>query len=201
MLSCSIIPGVRDNGSGTRSGGCDYPLVAGWKALADAEIWVKHNYDIIALVAKQDNDVIRKNLVEFYTTTIKKNTPKDFNGPGIYNDVEYNKFGFPELREKNPLGNEYVFKKANGNHTTDFTDANKFLSENKSLLGYDEVWFKPGSTTFKVKKNGTWSELLSWHHHENGTDMIPVPTELHSKLSHVGGVQTVFLGINKLFNY
>lgn len=51
------------------------------------------------------------------------------------------------------------------------------------------------------KKDGKWSEFLTWHHHENGTDLIPVPTSLHYGLPHVGGVETVGRGINHLFNY
>ncbi len=33
---------------------------------------------------------------------------------------------------------------------------------------------------------GNWIEQ-TWHHHENGRDLIPVPSDIHNPLNHSGG--------------
>jgi hypothetical protein len=60
-----------------------------------------------------------------------------------------------------------------GNHTTDFTDANKVV---RSI---------PGSEGFVKPKNDTW------HHHQDKTNMHLVDKKLHNAISHTGGVSEV----------
>jgi len=59
-------------------------------------------------------------------------------------------------------------------------------------------------------KNSDWIEQ-TWHHHENGRDIIPVPTEIHNSVSHAGGFAakhgpdgstiTPDTDITEIFNY
>ena len=51
----------------------------------------------------------------------------------------------------------------------------------------------PSQTKIEILKDGgnpandaDWIEQ-TWHHHENGVDIIPVPTALHNHVSHSGG--------------
>ncbi|MFK8009095.1 MAG: HNH endonuclease [Saprospiraceae bacterium] len=163
--------------------------------------WIKTNEELMKKLVGKSESFIAK-VDGFYGVTMKKTTPVGFKGAGTYNGVEYNKYGFPLLKDKNPFGNNYIFKNAKGNHTTDFTDAQEWLRKNKDNLGFDDVFVVPGGTRFQVKINGKWSEKMTWHHHENGTDMIPVPSRIHNpELVHSGGVKTVQLGINHLFDY
>jgi hypothetical protein len=176
-------------------------LINIWSKVIEQPDWIRKNTKLLENLSSETDEIIDK-IKAFYSSTHKNRSPKNFTGKGTYNKgVKYDEFGFPELREHNPLGDDYIFTKAKGNHSTDFSDAREWLTNNKTKLGYDNVWFKPNSTTFKVKKNGKWSELLTWHHHQNGTEMIPVPTSLHTGLPHVGGVETVKQGINHIFIY
>jgi hypothetical protein len=58
--------------------------------------------------------------------------------------------------------------------------------------------------------NGNWIEQ-TWHHHENGIDIIPVPSDIHNFLNHSGGFAakngsdgtavSEIVDISELFNY
>ena len=54
-----------------------------------------------------------------------------------------------------------------GNYTSDFTQANKAAGFNKTPTGY------------------------TWHHHQDGKTMQLVPTDLHKRVFHYGGVNVV----------
>ena len=55
------------------------------------------------------------------------------------------------------------------NRSTDFTDAD-------TLAGITSVWRQQNN--------------LTWHHHEDGVNMILVPTDIHDFVRHTGGVAT-----------
>jgi hypothetical protein len=166
--------------------------------------WVKANEELMQKLVGQSESFIAK-VDDFYATVVNKSTPKGFNGAGTYGKIEYNKYGFPEFRDKNPFGDNGIYKKAKGNHTTDFEDAHKWLNDNKIELGIEAVQplkTKTGkSTSFIYKKDDKWSEPMSWHHHENGKDMFPVLQKIHRESKHVGGVATKKAGLNQLFDY
>ena len=79
--------------------------------------------------------------------------------------------GFPDL-SPHSKGNVDIPMK--GNHSSDFTNADKAMREQ---LG-DDNWTRP--------------EGYTWHHHENGTTMQLVPQDIHSTskggyATHTGG--------------
>ena len=74
--------------------------------------------------------------------------------------VKY-KDGYPDFT---PYERQRVNIDMKGNHTTDFTDANKMAPKGK-----------------KLAEN-------TWHHNENGTTMQEIPTDIHQRFTHRGGV-------------
>ena len=82
-----------------------------------------------------------------------------------YTDLEGNtvkyKDGYPDF---SPHERQHVDIDMKGNRTSDFTEANKKAPKGKKL---------PENT---------------WHHNENGTTMQEVPTDIHRRFTHRGGV-------------
>ena len=76
------------------------------------------------------------------------------------NTVKY-KDGYPDF---SPHERQHVDIDMKGNRTSDFTEANKKAPKGKKL---------PENT---------------WHHNENGTTMQEVPTDIHRRFTHRGGV-------------
>lgn len=54
---------------------------------------------------------------------------------------------------------------------------------------------------FDAKKN-KWVKC-TWHHHEDGQTMIPVPTDIHARPNapHIGGRQIINEGIQGFFYF
>jgi RHS repeat-associated protein len=80
------------------------------------------------------------------------------------NEVIY-KNGYPDFSTHSIKSVEITDMQ--GNHSSDYTSAN------------NEVKRKGGTP---IADNNTW------HHHENGTSMVEVPTTIHSRFTHQGGV-------------
>nr|WP_314980726.1 polymorphic toxin-type HINT domain-containing protein [uncultured Prevotella sp.] len=76
------------------------------------------------------------------------------------NTVKY-KDGYPDF---SPYERQHVDIEMKGNRTSDFTEANNKAPKGKKL---------PENT---------------WHHNENGTTMQEVPTDIHRRFTHRGGV-------------
>ncbi len=174
--------------------------VKSWEALINAPDWARLNTDILELGAKESDDVIRNKFGDFYATTMKNQTPSGFDGgEKIYGGVWYNKYGFPDFEHLNQtIGKQYNFPGAKGNYTTDFTDARDWLKKQPGIEAIDD--YNGTGSPLNVKIGGSWKKI-TWHHHENGTHLLPVFTDVHTGLSHTGGVKTVELGINHLFDY
>jgi len=53
-----------------------------------------------------------------------------------------------------------------------------------------------------IKVNGQWEGPFTWHHHEDGTTMMPVIQEIHNSPNHphTGGRRIVAFGLEGLFN-
>ncbi len=172
-----------------------------WFFLKERPDWVKKNLNLHEKLKGESDDFLQK-VNDFYATTIKNNTPVGFNGAGRYtNGVYFNEFGFPDFREFNPIGESYVFKEAVGNRGSDFANAKKWMQDKLEIEDYlDLSNDQKGGSPFKVKINGKWSEQMTWHHHENGKDLIPVLSNIHNTTKHVGGVKIVELGLTKITN-
>ncbi len=89
--------------------------------------------------------------------------------------VQFDQSGYPDFSPyiyENPDTGDPVIVEIDmkGNHTTDYTDANRAAGIEQKPEGY------------------------TWHHHQDGKTMILVPTDLHGAVRHTGGVSTI---INK----
>jgi hypothetical protein len=133
-----------------------------------------------------------------------------FNGKSIV--VNYNKFGLPEFglhmtRITDNGSNvtkmykgtwNQVTSSHNAARTKDLKDATNWALEtdvagnlvnfpNGRVRRYTTPSGNPSPTKIEIlDDNGNWIEQ-TWHHHENGRDLIPVPSEIHNPLNHSGG--------------
>jgi hypothetical protein len=141
--------------------------------------------------------------------------PITFGGKII--NLEFNKFGFPQFwkhRTKIYLnGLEFDTK-----YTGDWKKVSPTVlhgAARNSDLGKASTWainnYPPNtvrrSTTSGNKISTTRIDILrdggdfevesdwisqTWHHHENGKDLIPIPSEIHNPINHSGGHATRF---------
>ena len=169
------------------------------KLLVNSPDWIKNNDAFLAKLVGKSDDYIKK-VDDFYSTTMKNQTPAGFNGGNkMYGGVWYNEFGFPDFEKMGQtLGKKYYFKGAKGNYTTDFSEARDWLKKQPGIEAIDD--YNGTGSPLNVKINGKWQKI-TWHHHENGNTLIPVFTDIHSTSSHSGGIKTIELGINDLFDY
>jgi hypothetical protein len=176
-------------------------MINGWRGLIDQPNWVRKNVKLLEKLSRKSETYIRK-VNDFYATTMKSNTPANFNGAGRYtNNVYFNEFGFPDFNEFNPLGKNNIFSDAAGNRIEDFKAAKKWLQNRPEIEDYLDLSVdQKGGSPFKVKINGKWSEQLTWHHHENGKDLVPVLSNIHNTTKHTGGVKIVELGLTEITN-
>jgi len=166
--------------------------------------WVKLNDKLLMKMANVDE--VTQNLVNlFYTTFVPSSV---FTPPTIIDDIEFNRFGFPDFKPHAPTmpdGSRSVFNAAdhpNGflsGTGTDMTQAN-----NWALLKYGSGNFeKLSNGQCKIKKynpDGTIEWVThTWHHFEDGRNMFPVPTEIHDVI-HTGGASVIDKGIEDFFD-
>lgn len=107
--------------------------------------------------------------------------------------VDYDEFGFPKFEQYCPDGfnanqSDLASYFTNGKTrldggSNDFTAANNWL-KNK----FPDKDITKTSTGFKLKENGVDIEY-TWHHHQNGKDIFPVPRAIHNTGTKVNGVQ------------
>lgn len=174
-------------------------LVDVWVKAKNTPDWARQNHNFLKKLYELDPGM-QDQIIDFYTTTMKTQLPKGFNGGGkSYGGVWFNEYGFPDFQHFGQcLDKKYFYKGAKGNYDTDFTDAKNWLSQQDGIEAIDD--YNGLGSPLNVKINGSWKKI-TWHHHEDGTTLIPVFTEIHTGLKHVGGVKTVKLGINDFFNY
>jgi hypothetical protein len=169
------------------------------KLLVNSPDWIKNNDKFLAKLVGKSDDYIKK-VDNFYSTTMKTQTPAGFNGGNkMYGGIWYNEFGFPDFEKmEQTLGKKYYFKGAKGNYNTDFSEARDWLKKQSGIEAIDD--YNGTGSPLNVKIDGKWQKI-TWHHHENGNTLIPVFTDIHSTSSHAGGIKTIEIGINDLFEY
>lgn len=158
------------------------------------------------------------------------------NGNPVTYNVRYNKYGFPEFgKHMTPLRENGVLVKKKFNDEWTIPNSNKpadiSKARNTDLKNATNWALKKDPNTGKLvnfpdgkvrKKSDTKIEILkdggnpandadwieqTWHHHENGRDIIPIPTALHNTgsggLRHSGGMATRHgdVDISELYDY
>jgi hypothetical protein len=71
-------------------------LLKAFIAIIDRADWVRSNTNLLKKM--RDNPNIFSKVDDYYNNTIPKNTPSGFNGPGVYDGIEFNEFGHPKLK-------------------------------------------------------------------------------------------------------
>ncbi len=155
--------------------------------LSDRKAWVRKNTDLLQRML--DNpDYDRTVIANFFKGSIKracKPLPCDFDTPG--GTVRISDLGFPDLRPYSLGGKKYYYtENVQGNRTSDFTSANNWL---KKQNGVEKVEGSGGRVRVELQ-DGTKKEI-TWHHHEDGSTLMPVFSEVHDPITHAGGVSVV----------
>ena len=178
--------------------------VRAWKGLSTRLPWVRKNADLLGKLANKSDDYIT-NVDELYSSTVMKLPanlkPPIGNPPGSYNDIDYDKFGFPKL-EPHVSNNGHVVKIAMDGTNDDYIRAYDKLKE---IVGQGNIQFtNQYGSSFKIRQaDGTFDgPAYTWHHHQDGESMMPVLQTVHQSIQsyHTGGRAIVNRGLGGLFD-
>ena len=179
--------------------------VKAWEVVSNLpvdKLWVRRNVDLLEKMSHLD--VVDQNLVNLFYTTFK---PSKFPKvpPCVVNGIQFNKYGFPDFRTSAPNmpdGSRSVFNAAdhpNGflsGAADDMTAANNWAL---NRYGSDNFRRIPGSTKCEIKIGDEWVEH-TWHHFEDGRNMFPVPSSVHSSVQHTGGASVIDKSLEDFFD-
>jgi hypothetical protein len=179
-------------------------------AIVDEKLfWITKSEDILRNI--KDFPELRDRLVMIYKNlALPADLPRPLPSSIIISfgdeliTIEYNKFGFPKFAQHmtkilGPNGENLIksYKGAwnPGNTAMDLTKASTWAMNNYPT-GSVRRYKRPGpngpgtgTTSYQkieILKDGHWIEQ-TWHHHENGKDLLPIPSEIHNPLNHSGG--------------
>jgi len=178
--------------------------VDAWKILASLpnnKRWVRINQELLEKMTMLD--IIDQNKVNLFYTTFR---PEIFNPipPGWIDGVYFNKFGFPDFTAHAPHmpdGSRSTF--TNTDHpdgflsgsSTDMTAANTWAANRYGINNFEKL----SNGQCKIKIGNNWV-LHTWHHHEDGLTMFPVPHSIHSSVQHTGGASVIDKILEGFFN-
>ncbi len=161
-------------------------LINSWKTLYNVGHDSRLNITLLYKISKLNPELQKRvgNLYKFlkapkgYSKKINYSVKKNIDGKTII--VRYDNNGFPDFTPFIP-GLGFVFK---SNSLTglgiDMTAANKWVRENFSLTNY-KIETLPGG---KIRINGVDH---TWHHHQDGKTMFPIPSSIHNTTGGFGG--------------
>ncbi len=128
------------------------------------------------------------------STTVTKN----IGGKDI--SVKYDEYGFPDFTPHASSKNHVFTSNTLTGGSTDMTKANGWLIDK---YGADN--FRRHGSAIDIKDaNGNWVRH-TWHHHQDGRSMFPVPSAIHNVgrgnhgFSHSGGAAVIKRGLQDLF--
>jgi len=203
-------------------------LIDSWKFLSDlgpSKFWVRQNIDILVLFIKLPVNKQNRLKVIYRNLNLPRGSPSpppftmSRKIDGTEYTINYNKYGFPEFdklatrmtaaNSKN-LMRSYPNPWNSGNAAKDLRDATKWAMENFPPDRVRRTISANGSRSNSkidiLDDNGNWI-TQTWHHHENGKDLFPVPSKVHNSgeggFRHSGG-DTVTNGdpsLKGLFDY
>ena len=173
-------------------------LVRIWEGLSERATWVRGNPNLLQkLFNNPEYDVADVN--QFYA---RFHAPANFNGKDRYGSIDYDEFGFPDFRNHTP-GDEYYAQ-----INMDGTDADYRLANFDLMNRGIEIRELPlppktsNGSPILIKVNGQFEGPFTWHHHEDGTTMMPVIQDIHNSPnhSHTGGRRIVSFRLIGLFD-
>jgi hypothetical protein len=210
------------------NGGLDFDV---WKKFAsltgDTKAWVRKSVALQERIkANRFTDADVDRLKNYYSTFQKPSAMKDALPPfdfvtpeGI--TVHFDEFASPRFEPfvpqmqgvgkvsynpdrigavNLPAGNSPTLR-GNG----DILDANRWIKQNYPNKVRDEL---PDGTKIPAGRiqildgNGNWIEC-TWHHHDDGRNLIPVPSTIHTRstgASHTGGNSLINNGLKDFFD-
>lgn len=194
-------------------------FVKSWESLLDVgdgtRKWVRTQVPILERMANKVDEYPNEKVANYYKRHNSNGDVKRY--PGTSNNGQYyDKYGHPDFTQDVPIatnGKRAIYKPIeglDGPGTTDFTKANNWALKpvSEGGGGFDPSNFKKNGTGCKIKDPNSpfkdsdgWVEC-TWHHHEDGKTLMPVPTVVHNRTnaSHIGGVQAIIEGIAGFFD-
>lgn len=188
-------------------------LVDAWKPIAEAGHDASKNVDLLKKINADGFDAVK---VGGYLKGQK--APAGFEGKVNYSvtknnvKVDYDANGFPKFEQHSP-GEGYLYqpgtdkpligKKAPSGSNADIKNANKAMS--KRFQGNTSNQFKwdGKSNNFEIIDSNGNTTKYTWHHHQDGKSMFPVPSKIHNTreggFKHSGGSTIIRDGLEGLF--
>jgi hypothetical protein len=188
-------------------------MVGAWEKLLSlgntpSKSWIRIQSQLLKKMSEQ-TDEFQDKVVNYYR---KHNSNADINsypGTSSYTGQYYDEFGHPDFTNDVPLmegGKRAIYQPPNGikGSSADLVDANDWALRpvENGGGGFNPSNFRRKGTRCEVKdKDGNWIEC-TWHHHQDGKTLIPVPSHVHSRVNaaHIGGVQVYNEGIIGFFD-
>lgn len=197
----------------------DLKNVKAWKALSDlpkSKTWVRRQVPILKKMA--DLTPIQQKALRDIYSNIRIANPRVGSLPKVSVTKEiagfesvtihYDKYGFPKFEDWVPLPkNDYKFSLSSPRPSNDFKAANKELEKRFGGRNLDNFTWDGHSQNFTIKQpDGTWRKY-TWHHHQDGKTLIPVPSNVHhaqpgipgTGFSHTGGEKMLEKGLEGVF--
>ncbi len=170
--------------------------IRAWKVLSERPDWVRNNPELLKKISGKSDEYL-ENLNSLYQNF---QLPSGFIPPRNFNRINFNEFGFPDLRSF-ALDRKFYFNQSvQGNYTSDFRSATDWLKNQPGILNVDD-YNGTGSPINVQLEDGSWKKI-TWHHHEDGITLMPVFTDIHNMLTgkHTGGVAISNRGLQGLFD-
>ncbi len=159
-------------------------LINVWNGLVNRPDWVRKNTRLLEKISGESDEFISK-VDNFYSNF---HSATGFKGAGRYGSVDYDEFGFPDFTP-HISDKSHVVKIVMDGSNEDYLKAYEKL---KDVIREGNIQFTNNfGSSFKIKKNGEWSETYTWHHHEDGKSMVPVLQNMHNSHAHTGGRSVV----------
>ncbi len=180
--------------------------VKAWEGLSNRLPWVRTNTDLLKKIAGESDDYIAK-VDELYSPTVMKLPPNlkppNGNPPGSYNDIDYDKFGFPKLESH--VSNQNHIVKIDLDVDVPNNDYLAAYDKLKDIVGESNIQFtNQYGSSFKIRQaDGTFDgPAYTWHHHQDGESMMPVLQTVHQSIQsyHTGGRAVAKRGLVGLFD-
>lgn len=197
----------------------DNDLLDAWKVvenLSPGKSWVRKQVPILEKIKGLDKAkkvALRDIYAKIRIARPRKGTlPKvtvEKNIPGFGKvTISYDKYGFPKFEDRVPLPkSDYKFELPNTRPSNDFKAANEALEAKFGSRTSDKFIWDGVSQNFTIKKTDGTLTKYTWHHHQDGKTLFPVPSNIHhaqqglpgTGFAHTGGDKLLSVNLGNIF--